>query len=676
MNITIDGISSGLDTESIVTGLLEIQQVQIDRLTLQKQTATNKETAFKSLEAQLITFRSAASRLGQTRNNVFEARTVNVSNENAVVASADSNATPGIYQLSVESLAQAHQIASQGFTDADAQITQGTFSIRQGSSPAVDITIDSTNDTLQGLADSINLAELGISASIVQDGSSSGSPARLLLSSSKTGEANAISITNNLGASAGGAVQPGFDFGSPVQAAKNAEILLGSGAGALTVETATNRIEDVIEGVTIDLLESDPGKTITVRVEQDSETVVNAVQDFVDSYNNLRDFIGEQSRFVAESGDAGLLLGDRSLIQIESEIENALQTIIPGVKTEANRLSAIGIAVTDTGKLTFNSSRLQSAVDGEVDGVLPSDLRRLFGLDATSTNPNIQFVLGSTRTQDSTEPIQVDITQAAERAAITGTNSIPSLIAGSTTIDGSNNELTLTIDNAELTVTLADGTYTDAELAAELESVVNAHPEARGRTVAVGLQDNGVLGNSLTVTSNVYGSSSQVTINSGTALATLGFTGTENEQGTDVAGHFIVNGVVEEATGRGRLLSGTSGNENTADLQVRVTMSASQIVSGPEGDLTISRGYASRLDQLIGDMLDADTGTLKSIKDKFIAEADSIQDSIDRHQAAFEKQEEDLIAQFVALESALSELEATSNFLTEQFASLSSVANK
>ena len=132
MNITIDGISSGLDTESIVTGLLEIQQVQIDRLTLQKQTATNKETAFKSLEAQLITFRSAASRLGQTRNNVFEARTVNVSNENAVVASADSNATPGIYQLSVESLAQAHQIASQGFTDADAQITQGTFSIRQG----------------------------------------------------------------------------------------------------------------------------------------------------------------------------------------------------------------------------------------------------------------------------------------------------------------------------------------------------------------------------------------------------------------------------------------------------------------------------------------------------------------------------------------------------------------
>lgn len=676
MAISIDGINSGLDTESIVKGLLEIQQAQIDRLSLKKQGALNKQAIFQSLEAQVTTFRSAATRLARPQNNVFEARSVSVSDETALVATANGDASAGVYQLTVESLAQAHQVASQGFTDADAQITQGTFTIRQGSRPAVDLTIDSTNDTLQGLADAINLAETGISASIVQDGSSSGTPARLLLSSSRTGEANAISVTNNLAATSGGATNPTLDFGNPVQAATNAEIRLGSGAGALTIETAENKMEDVISGVTLDLLEADPGKTITVRVEQNTEAATGAVQDFVDAYNTLVEFTAAQSRFESESGAAGPLLGDRSLIQIETELQNALQTIVPGVNTRANRLSTIGITIGDTGKLSFNASKLQDALNGQTDGVLPSDVRRLFALDGTSSNSGIQFVLGSTRTLESSDPVEVNITQAAERASITGSSQIPSLVSGSTTIDSSNNALTLTVDNAELTITLADGTYTDAELSAELESVINAHPDTNGRTVSVGLEDHGVLGNSLTVTSNIYGGSSQVTINSGTAMTALGFTGTENDQGVDVEGNYVVNGVVEEATGRGRLLAGNIDNENTADLQVRVTLTASQVVAGVEGEITVTRGFGSRLDQVVGDMIDSETGVFKSINDKYTTESDNIQASIDRQTSLFEQQEQDLVSQFIALETALSELESTSSFLTQQFASLSSVSGK
>jgi flagellar hook-associated protein 2 len=676
MAITIDGISSGLDTESIVKGLLEIQQLQIDRLTLRKQDALNKQAVFQSLEAQVTTFRSAAARLARPQNNVFEARNVSVSDENALVATAGISATPGVYQISVESLAQAHQIASQGFTDADAQITQGTFTIRQGSRPAVDITIDSTNDTLQGLADAINLADTGVSASIIQDGSSAGTPARILLSSSRTGEANAISITNNLAVSAGGAVNPAFDFGTPVQAAANAAIKLGSGAGALTIETAENQMKDVIAGVTLDLVEADPGKPITVRVQQDPSTAVGAVQEFVDAYNSLVDFAAAQSRFESESGDAGLLLGDRSLIQIESELQNALQTIIPGVSTKINRLSTIGITVGDTGKLSFNSSKLSNILNGEVEGVKSDDVRRLFALDGNSNNANIQFILGSTRTRESSAPVEVNVTQAAERASITGTNSIPSLLAGSTTIDSSNNTLTLNIDNAELTVALADGTYTDAELATELESIINAHPDGNGRSVSVGLQDNGGGESALTVTSNVYGGSSQVTIKSGTAMADLGLTGIENDQGIDVEGHYIVNGVIEAATGRGRVLSGDIDNENTADLQVRITMTASQIVAGSEGEITVTRGFASRLDQVIGNMVDSETGVFKSINDRFTTDSDNTQASIDRQTTIFKKQEQDLLSQFVALETALSELQSTQSFLTQQFANLSSLSSK
>jgi len=660
--VSIDGLISGLDTESIVQGLLEVQQTQIDRLTLKKKNVLDQQAAFQSLEAQLISFRSAASRLSRVQNSVFESRTVTSSDEQALVATASSGATTGVYQLSIESLAQAHQVASQGFTDADAEITQGTFTFRQGSQPEVTITIDSNNNTLQGLADSINLADSGIQASIVNDGTAT--PYRLLLTSNKTGADHAISVTNNLAADSGQTVKPTLDFGNPVQAAANAQIKLGQGAGALVIETETNRVEDLIDGVKIDLLQADPGRVIQLRVENNTEPAVNAVQDFVDAYNSVVDFIDAQTRFVPETGESGLLIGNRSLVQIEAELQGALQTVVPSLSSDLNRLSSIGIDFTDQGKLTFNPSELQRVLNGEVDGVSSEDVRRLFALDGTSTNPNIDYVLGTTRTQEGT--FEVDITQAAERAAITGTNSI----AASTVITDLNNQLDLTVDGQEITVTLKSGTYDEAALAQELESTINAHPDMKGRAVSVGLADNA--GNThLTVTSDTYGGSSQITIRSGSAFADLGFTGVENDQGVNVEGVFLVNGVEEPAKGSGRLLSGLADNEHTADLQLRITLTPGQVVAGVDGEIEVARGVAARLDQLIGDFLDSETGQFSVLKDQYDADAENIQDSIDRQQALFEKQQEDLIAQFVALESAISELQNTGDFLSQQFAALS-----
>lgn len=669
MPITIDGINSGLDTETVIAGLLDIQQTHIDRLSLQRQDVISEQAAFASLQTQVLSFRSAAGRLARISNNVFEAKSVSVSDESALVATANGDAVAGNYQLSVESLAQAHQVATQGFSDRDAQITQGTFSVQLGSQPAVEVTIDGTNNTLQGLVDSVNLAQDDVVASIVNDGTGGGSSFRMLLTSKKTGEANAISVTNNLAASSGGAVKPAFDFGNPVQEAANAQIKLGSGAGALTAESDTNRLEDVISGVTLDLLQADAGKTISLQIAADTETAVGAVQDFVDAYNGIRGFVENQTRFVAETEDAGLLLGNRQLQGIESRLSTALLNVVSGVNTQANRLSAIGISVTDKGRLTFNAGKLTNILSGQTEGVNSQDVRSLFALDGESTNGGIRFILGTTRTKGSDNPIEVDITQAAERAAIQSTN----LLAGSTVIDSSTNQLTLTLDGASLDVTLAEGTYTDSELAAEVESVINAHPDAIGRAVSVGIEDNGSGSNYLTITSDSYGASSQVTIQSGTALSKLGMTGVENEHGKDVEGTFTVDGVVEEAIGRGRVLSGKVDNDATADLQLRVTLTAAQLVSGSDAELTITRGVAARLDRDIGRMLDSENGLFKTIDDSYATEAETIETSIERQQELFEKQEQDLIRQFVALEQALGELQSTSSFLSQQFASLSTV---
>src|SRR4029079_6556267 len=102
--------------------------------------------------------------------------------------------------------------------------------------------------------------------------------------------------------------------------------------------------------------------------------------------------------------------------------------------------------------------------------------------------------------------------------------------------------------------------------------------------------------------------------------------------GLDVAGSFLVNGETEAAIGRGRVLTGNTDNTNTADLPCRVALTSSQVVTGPEASLTVTRGVASRLDQVLGKLLDSTTGRVKQVEDSFDDQADDIQKVIDRQQ--------------------------------------------
>lgn len=669
--ITFDGLNSGIDTAAIVEGLLDIQQTQLDRTELKRQGILQQQAAFQSLEAQLVSFRSSASTLSKTRNNVFEAKTISVSDENAILATASSDAAPGVYQLTVDSFARAHQVASQGFASDTSEITQGTFTLQQGDRPPAEITIDGSNNTVQGLVDAINLAGTDVQAALIKDGSTT-DPYRILLTSSETGEANAITLTNSLAADSGDAVKPTFDFGVPVQEATNAAVRLGSGAGAIVIENSTNELDDIIPGVSLEVLQQDEDKTITLKIGQDTGGAIEAVQNFVDSYNSLTTFINDQTRYSEGTGEAGLLLGNRSVIQIQNQLQSELQKVVPGLNTSVNRLSTVGIGFTDQGTLTFDSSKLKNVLEGEVEGASANDVKRLFALDGASTNQGIEFILGTSRTQETDSPIEVDISQAAEQASITSTNSL----AGGTIVNSFNNELTLSLDGASLDVTLAEGFYSDEELAAQLESVINAHPDAAGRRVIVGVTDDGAGGNKLTITSGTYGESSKVQIESGSALVGLGLSGSESDEGVDVAGVFRINGKVEQATGRGRVLVGERDNEFTDDLQVRVTLTADQITSDSEGELSITRGTSSRLGRLIANMQNSESGILKTVNDRFEQQAEDILDSIEQQKEIFDTQEQELLAQFVALESALTELKSTENFLTQQFAQLSSVQNK
>jgi flagellar capping protein FliD len=761
MPTTIDGLVTGLDTTKIIEGLTTVFRRRIELFQSQKERIVDQQTAFKSVEARLLTLQAAVSRLARTQNSVFDTKSVKSSNEDLVIGAASSSALAGTHSFRINNLATAHQIASQGYDGANSLITQGTMQIRVGSGATTTITIDSTNNTLQGLVDAINNASADVTATILNDGTGSLTDHRLLLTAKRTGASNAIVITNNLASDSAGAARPRFNesavepvvYGSgwtgtslvtsggtytgpdddtytftvaaggdvggtslqvsytdgsgtntgqftiatgevdtylnvaeglqvkfsagtlvagqtfsvnvkraalPVQAAANASITLGSGAGALTIQSETNNVNNLISGVTINLLGADPATPVQLTIENDTEQAKEAVLGFVESYNELMNFIDEQVRFDPETEAAGTLLGDRSASLIQDDVRITATGVVAGVNGLMNRLSALGISTNAEGRLDVNQSKLDDALAGRTNGVSINDVRRLFALTGQSTHGNVQFVTGSIRTRESTAAYQVDVTQAAERAMITASNALASSIV----IDGTNNELTIVVDGKlSGTITLASGTYTPPALAQELQAQINANSAFSGQRVSVSVDNN-----LLVITSDSFGLASEVRLGAGTALTTLGFAGTESDKGQDVVGNFIVNGAVETAIGTGQFLIGSSTNANTADLQVRVTFTPSQVVEGPEASVTVTRGMASKLDVVLNRMLDPVTGRTKTINDGFQDKVDDLNETIKQQNEMLQAKQESLLRQFIAMESLVSQLKSTGDFLTAQLA--------
>jgi len=767
--LSVTGLASGLDVDSIISGLLAIEQKRVEKLQADSAKVQQQQGAFKGIEARLLSLQGQLFQLGRTQNGVFDVKAVTSSDEKLIGAAASSSAQPGVYELRANTLARTHQVASQGFDSANSLVTQGSFEIRTGTGAATTITIDGTNNSLQGLADAINNSGVGITAQIVNDGSASGrQPFRLLLTSGKTGASNAIVITNNLAADGGSAYKPVFNqaytgrasldpgftgtsipasnsgagaftgtsnnlytftvvaggtvgtdnniqvaytdangansgtltinagdadvlktvaqgievqfsagtllagetftvrgFVPQVQAATDASVTLGSGPGALTVFNSTNQFDGLFAGITLDLKEADPAKVVTITVANDTAKPRQAIQDFVTAFNGVMEFVDEQIRYDAEANVAGVLLGDRQATAIQDQLRNVVLAPIAGLKSQMNRLSNLGITLTDKGRLTLDQGKLDNALTGKVAGVTLEDVRRLFALTGSSTQSGIQFVTASNKTKASVAPYQVVVTQAADQAKVQAANPL----AASTVINGTNNSLTLQVDGlAAITVTLADGTYSRLALAQELQTRINASANLAGRNVTVGLDSD-----RLVVTSNTYGSSSQVAISGGTALASLGFLGTEIDAGQDVVGHFLVNGQIELATATGQTLLGVSNNANTADLQVRVTLTPTQVGAGITADLTVTRGIASNLDLSLSQLLDPVTGRMKSINEGFQNRVDGIKDTIDRQNLTAQRRRDALLRQFVSLETTISQLQNLGNYLSTQFAQINSI---
>lgn len=638
---SVSGLVSGINVDSIIQRLSELEARTTQKYASQQSNLIAHQRAFQDANTRLAAFKDAATKL--STSVYFNARTAKVDNTNATVT-AKSSAVPGQYAFTVNTLAQSHQLASQSYSDLTAtRLGTGTFSIVAGSQ-TTSITLDSSNNTLGGLRDAINAAGTNVRASIIQDGTSS---YRLMLSSKEAGEANAMTITSTLS----GGTDPVL---ATLQEAQDSKVTLGNGVGAIVAIGTSNMLQDVIPGVTVNIASVTEGSRLNITVSQDTTSIESGAQAFVDQYNNLQDFISQQSKFNSATNSGGVLLGDFTLRRIQSDVQNIISSAVSGVSGGFNSLADVGISLGGDGKMVLDSTTFQAQLTAN-----PEAVTRLFALTGSSTNAGVQFLGATTYTDTSGSAYAVNITQVALQARVTaGTAQSAALIADETlTINGTDINLTTGMSRSDVVNTL------------------NSRSSQTGVTARLTDVDGTGTGNYITLTSVAYGESAKVSVvstsssgSSGTSgfgniTATESSAGGESGGGTGNAGLSVagtING--EAATGSGQILTGNRNNAHTDGLRLKITAAA----VGSLGTVKAFSGMAHMTQRVLARLTDVVSGPITTENDSLQSRIDDLQNVIDRLNEQVQTNADNLRTRFNRMEAIIGRLNSQSAFLTAQ----------
>jgi len=358
------GLGSGLDVNSLVAQLVAAERAPAQqRLTRIESGLDTKLSALGTLRGALSGFQGA---VGALRNEAqLMVRKAEVSDAAVLRAGAGAEASVGTYSVEVLSLASAHRLASQAYAAGSAAtVGSGTLNFSQnGTSFSVAV---AAGTTLAQLRDAINGAtgNAGIRASIVQadDG------ARLVLGARDPGSAQAIRVT--AAGAAGGLAALVFDPGistpmSVLAPAANAQAKVEG----FTVSASGNRIAGAIEGVTLDLLAAKPGTAITVTVSQDNSALRDRIGKMVADFNTMAASLGRLRSFDPTGRNGGPLIGDSTLLGIESRLRRDIASAVPASGNSATTLAAIGVNMGADGRLSISDAKLSAALRDDAAGV-------------------------------------------------------------------------------------------------------------------------------------------------------------------------------------------------------------------------------------------------------------------------------------------------------------------
>jgi len=375
MGISIGGIVSGIDTDSMVATLVAAARAPQDVMKTQLGEVEEQKDAYEALRTKMDDLLTALEAIDTPAE--LRASTGSSSDESTVTVAVDGDAVPGRYSLTVSQLASSATSVSDGFADKSTTgtIAEGTFSVTYAG-VTTSMTIDSTNSSLSDMADLINESVDGVTAYVMDTGDAT-SPYRLVVAGDDTGSSNALTLDMSGLTGAGGV--PAFTETSTAQDA----LLTVNG---VSVTSADNVVDGVVQGVTFTLEDVTTAAT-TVTVAGDTDTTVANIKTFVEAYNTVRSYINTHRAFDSDAGIKGEFVGEGSVVALMSALQTTVGTRYAS-GTLFNSLSEIGIKTKQNGTLEIDDDTLEAAVSDASD-----DVAALFATDSTSFGDELKDLI-------------------------------------------------------------------------------------------------------------------------------------------------------------------------------------------------------------------------------------------------------------------------------------------
>jgi len=380
---TASGLATGMDTNSIIEQLVQLESQPITDLTTKQSNLKVQVSALADLITKLKALGTAATDLGQS--GVFATKAT--STNTAFSATPGTGAAPGRYSVEVQAMATAAKWRSSGFAGTDV-VAGGTLTLTVGgkSYPPADpvtgvqtpITI-AQGDTLVNVAYKIRQSGAPVSAVALTDADGN---SYLSITSLATGRPLdggtdlALAFTR-----AGGATGNSLDFGTPTYtAAANAAVLVD---GLRFVRTS-NSFADVVPGVTLGLNRQAPGAPEDLVVATDATATQARLQKFVDAYNGIMTLVQRQLAVTKDTDRERSLVGDRAVRDLQTQLQKLIVGKVQGLGN-VRTLADLGVETARDGSISIDSATLGKALTND-----PAAVNAIFstagsGLAATVT---------------------------------------------------------------------------------------------------------------------------------------------------------------------------------------------------------------------------------------------------------------------------------------------------
>ena len=352
-------IASGLPRD-LVDRLVEAERAPIKQIEDRKKNEEAKLKLVQDLNSKVGDISAGIKELTKFRN--FRDLKGTAGRPELIDLTVDKNtAEPGDYQVEIMQMAGKSSMMSNGFSDSDdTSVGAGYFSYSLPNGEEKEVYIDPDNSTLKGIAQTINKQrDLDLNAIVIDDGSGSDTPWRLIISHKKSGETNDAEFPNFY-------FLDGDEefYMDEERAAQNSKIKING----FEVEFEGNRVTSLLPGVTIDIKEAAPGKEFTIKVEEDLKSIREKVKGMVDKINQVLTFIQSQNKLDKDSNTRNTLGGDVTLQTLEYKIR---QLVLNPMDTEYGsiRMADMGVQFARAGTLDFNGDKFEKTLAANFEAV-------------------------------------------------------------------------------------------------------------------------------------------------------------------------------------------------------------------------------------------------------------------------------------------------------------------